>query len=55
MAAEETGGLESDGIERESWELIESWYEKRNDTGQVDIYRFENIRSGFKSELLRVW
>jgi hypothetical protein len=27
---------------------------KRNDTGRVDIYRFKNIRSGYKPEPLLI-
>jgi hypothetical protein len=34
--------------------LREFWDEKRNDTGWTDIYRFENIRSGFKPKLLLI-
>jgi hypothetical protein len=53
MAAEEIGGVESDGVERAAG-LREFWDEKRNDTWWADIYRFENIRSGFKPEPLLI-
>jgi hypothetical protein len=43
MVVEETGGVESDGVERERWGIRVFWDEKRNDTGRADIYRFKNI------------
>jgi hypothetical protein len=53
-AAEETGRVESDEVERESSRDLNSFVMKRNDMGQSDIYRFKNIRSGFKPELLLI-
>jgi hypothetical protein len=56
MAAEETDGVESDGVERERERrgLREFWDEKGNDTGRADIYRFKNIRSIFKPESMLI-
>jgi hypothetical protein len=56
MVAEETDGVESDGVERERerWGLRVFWDEKGNNMGWVDIYRFKNIRSNFKLEPLLI-
>jgi hypothetical protein len=51
MMAEETNGVER---ERERQGLREFWDEKRHNTGLADIYRFKNIRKGFKPELLLI-
>jgi hypothetical protein len=40
--------------EREQSGLREFLDEKQNDTGQADIYRFKNIRSGFNPEPLLI-
>jgi hypothetical protein len=53
----EEGGVDGSGGDRHSREwrgLREFWDEKRNNTGQATIYRFEDISSGSSLKLLLI-
>jgi hypothetical protein len=56
MAVEETGRVESNGVERERERSGRRgfWDENQNDAGWFDIFRFKNIRNGFKPEPLLI-